>query len=46
MQFQIMDICIEFDEESKDGDALHNLGVRFKDYGGKKIVCTHLSAVL
>ena len=37
-----MNICIECDEESKDGDAINIFGVCFKDAGGK-ITCTHLS---
>ena len=31
-----MDICIKCNEESKDGDPLNNVGVRFKDGDGKK----------
>ena len=38
-----MDICIECDEESRDGYSLNSFGVRFKDDCGKIIVCTHLS---
>ena len=36
MYFQIMDVCIDCDEGSKDGGPLNNFGVHFKDGGEKK----------
>ena len=41
MLFWILDICIECDEESKDGDPLNNFGIRFQDSAGKFFLCEH-----
>ena len=41
-----MDICIECDEESKDGHPITIFGVCFKDDGGKKSYVHTYQAVL